>query len=153
LLFCETKSNEITVTLTHLSSQFFESDSIEILRSAAFKIFLQQSDRILSQLVSSINSTRNGVTNVVCCLRERHQAVKWSTQMQYNYNTTVLQYIFFLVLQLYCTCICRPIAIQVFYNLQKTCRLLVAVVKTCIAVTFALVRTAAIQPYFCIMLL
>jgi len=68
-------------------------------------------------------------------------------QVQYNYNTAAVQE-FFLVLQ------CGPLqyndAIQVFYNLQKTCRL-AAVVRTwknlycsCIA----LVRTAAIQENF-----
>ena len=56
--------------------------------------------------------------------------LKQSAQLQYNYNTTAIQEFFSciaVVLHL-----CRPLqynaAIQVFYNLQKTCRLLAAVV-------------------------
>jgi len=59
--------------------------------------------------------------------------LKRSTQVEYNYNTTAIQGFspcVAVVLHL-----CGPLqynaAIQVFYNLQKTCRLLAAVVKTC----------------------
>jgi len=57
--------------------------------------------------------------------------VKRSAQVQYNYNTTAIQEFFSsiaVVLHL-----CGPLqynaAIQVFYNWQKTCRLLAAAVK------------------------
>jgi len=57
------------------------------------------------------------------------------------------------MLQLYCTVVlCGPLqynaAIQVFYNFQKTCRLLAAVVKNLCCSCIALVRTAAIEQNF-----
>jgi len=70
-----------------------------------------------------------------------NSTLKWSAQVQYNYNTIAIQEFFS------CTAVvlhlCRPLqynaAIQVFYNLQKTCRLLAAVVKKlCIAVVLHL---------------
>jgi len=67
-------------------------------------------------------------------------SLKRSAQVQYNYNTTAIQELFSriaVVLHL-----CGPLqysaAIQVYYNLQKTCRLLAAVVTTCIAVVLCL---------------
>jgi len=81
--------------------------------------------------------------------------VKRSTQMQYNYNTTAIQEFF--------SCIAVVLhlrgplqyntAIQVFYNLPKTCRLLEAVVKNLYCSCVARVRTAPIQQNFCVMLL
>jgi len=58
-------------------------------------------------------------------------AFKQSTQVQYNYNTTAIQEFFSciaVVLHL-CGCLQYNTTIQIFYNLQKTCRLLAAVVK------------------------
>jgi len=43
--------------------------------------------------------------------------------------------------------------LQVFYNLPKTCRLLAAVVKNLYCSWIALLRSAAIQQNFCVMLL
>jgi len=70
--------------------------------------------------------------------------LKQSTQVQYNYNTTAIQEFF------YCIAVvlhfCGPLqynaAIQVFYNLQKTCRPLAAVVKNLYCSCIALVQTA-----------
>jgi len=72
------------------------------------------------------------------------KAVRTSAmQLQYNCNTRIFSCIA-VVLHL-----CGPLqytaAIQVFYNLQKTCRLLAAVGKNLYCSCIALERTAAIQ--------
>jgi len=71
--------------------------------------------------------------------------------VQYNCNTRIFSCIA-VVFHL-----CGPLeynaAIQVFYDLQKTCRLLAAVVKNLYCSCIALVWTAAIQQNFYVMLL
>ena len=64
------------------------------------------------------------------------RTVKRSAQVHYNYNTTAKykDFSYIAVVLHFCGPLYYNAATQVFYNLQKTCKLLTAVVKTCIAV-------------------
>jgi len=109
-----------------------------------------------NQQVSRLHCTQQLKTQYVVVPQS---AVSWffavhisAIQLQYNCNTRIFSCIA-VVLHL-----CGPLqynaAIQVFYNLQKTCRLLAAVVEKNLYCSYiAFVWTAAIQQNFCVMLL
>ena len=81
----------------------------------------------------------------------RFRPFRRSTQVQYNYNTTAIQYFFS-----YCSCIalvwtptiqrCNTSFLQLAENLQATCS---SCKKNLYCSCIALVRTAAIQQNFC----
>ena len=73
-----------------------------------------------------------------------------SAQVQYNYNTTAIQELFSCISAVFLH-LCRSLqynaAIQAFYNLQKTCRLLAAVVKLVLQTSYCTFVDCKLRQY------